>query len=291
MGRYAGVMSIPNLSWDDLRYLDAIERTGSLRSASRDCLVSVPTLYRRVSELEAVVGQPCLVRRSARTTLTPLGKSLAQLGKRVHGGLTELFGELKARETTMTGVVSVTTVRAMLPFIRDALAGVTRAHPELTVELHLGDSGPSVRRREVDLSLSVVSRPPQGCVGKRVGTLVGGVYGRREQHGPRARRWVLRSFDEASSPESAWEREHVRVAPAMRATFETLVSLVADGVGVGLITQLHAREFGLAELTEFRASTAHLARPLWVLTHEDNRRSPRIAAVRTAIAEALEARC
>ena len=66
---------------------------------------------------------------------------------------------------------------------------------------------------------------------------------------------------------------------------------VGDGVGVGLITQLHAREFGLAELTEFRASTAHLARPLWVLTHEDNRRSPRIAAVRTAIAEALEARC
>ncbi|MFO0597094.1 MAG: LysR family transcriptional regulator [Myxococcaceae bacterium] len=279
-------MSVPEFGWDDLRYLEAIDRTGNVRAAAREGQIAVSTLYRRVATLEARLGERCLVRGESDGSLTPLGRSLAQLGRRVRSGLSEVFGELRASESSLAGTVSLTTVEALLPLLRAPLAQLTQAHPGLCVELHLGDSGPSVRKRQVDVALGVMKRPPEACWGRKVGKLDAGVFGTAEAvRGPR--RWVLRSLDEASSPESAWEREHA-VSVAVRAPFHALVSLVAAGAGVGLMPRLLGAHHGLTEVESLRTTTAHLTRPLWVLTHEGNRKSPRVQALCSALTGAFQ---
>jgi DNA-binding transcriptional LysR family regulator len=283
-------MNLPDVSavtWDDLRYLEALDRLGKVRSAARDQRISVSTFYRRVGELEAQFGQLCLVRRAEGASLTELGRALAQVGRRVRGGLTEVLGELKAGATLVGGEVSLTTVEALLPLIERPLAELTATHPALEVALHLGDAGPSVRRREVDVALAVMQRPPAGCWGRRVARLPYGVFATPAEAARAQRRWVARARSEASSPESAWEREHAGPI-AVRAPFHALVSLCASGAGLGLMPRALGLRRGLVELPEFGAKVARLQRTVWCLAHPDQKKTPRVLALMSALARAFE---
>lgn len=264
------------LSWDDLRALEALERLGTVRAAARETRQSLSTFYRRVAALEAGLGRACLNRRSDDATLTPFGVSLALVGRKVRGGLTEVFSQARAEEQELEGVVSLTTVEAMVPLLEPALVRLTARHPGLSLELFPGDSGPSVRRREVDVALGVMKRPPEGCWGRRLAVLEAGVFG-TEASVRNGRRWVLR--DEAASQEAVWERAHVKERPTFRAPFHTLVSLCAAGAGLALMPRLLGAHYRLREAEQHRASTRHLSRPLWCLTHPDLRRSPRVRAL------------
>ena len=261
------------LSWDDLRALEALDRLGDVRSAARETRQSLSTFYRRIGALEAGLGQLCLNRRADETTLTPFGTSLAHIGRQVRGGLNGVFSRLRADEAVIAGTVSLTTVEALVPLVEPALVALTAAHPGLSIDLHPGDTGPSVRRREVDVALGVMKRPPEGCWGRRVGVLDAGVFGTVASL-KKPRRWVLRAASEASSPESAWERTHVTETPAFRAPFHTMVSLCVAGAGLALMPRL---------IAEHHASTRLLQRPLWCLTHPDLRKSTRVQALFDAL--------
>lgn len=270
------------LSWDDLRALEALDRLGDVRSAAREVRLSMSTFYRRIATLEAGLGRVCINRRADDATLTPFGTSLARVGRTVRGGLTGVFSQLRAEEEELAGVVSLTTVESLVPIIEPALIALTHANPGLSIELHPGDSGPSVRRREVDVALAVMQRAPEGLWGRKVGMLEAGVFGTAAsvKHG---KRWVLRTAGEASSPESAWERAHVTEAPAFRAPFHTLVTLCVAGAGLGMMPRLIADHYGLKEAVEHRASTRAMHRPLWCLTHPDLKKSPRVQALFDAL--------
>jgi len=270
------------LSWDDLRALEALDRLGDVRSAAREVRLSLSTFYRRVAAMEAGLGRVCINRRADDATLTPFGSSLARVGRTVRGGLTGVFAQLRAEEEVIAGTVSLTTVEALVPIIEPALVKLTHENPGLSVELHPGDNGPSVRRREVDVALAVMKRPPEGCWGRRVGTLAGAVFGTAAALKNR-KRWVLRGLGEASSPESAWERAHVTETPAIRAPFHTLVTLCVAGAGLALMPRQLAEHYGLHEAEEFSASTRALQRPLWCLTHPDLKKSPRVQALFDAL--------
>ncbi len=51
-----------DLSWDDLRSLEAPERTVKPGQAARELGISLSMLYRRIAELEQSVGRLCLKR-------------------------------------------------------------------------------------------------------------------------------------------------------------------------------------------------------------------------------------
>jgi molybdate transport repressor ModE-like protein len=277
-----------DLQWDDVRYLERIAQLGSVGAAARDLNLSISTLYRRVATLEASLGQLCLVRGPNGGTLTPTGEALAAVGRRTRAGLSEVTGQLRAQATTLEGEVSFTTVSALQPFIERPIAKLAAQAPHLRVVVHLGDAGPSVRRREVDVALGVMHRPSPGCWGRKVARLQSGVYATREALARPERGWVARALAEVSSPESAWERVHAgRIA--VRAPFSSLVGLVAAGVGLGLIPrQLAALHPGLVEVSEYKALVADLERPVWLLTHPDLRKTPRVVALMNALEGCLD---
>lgn len=278
-----------SILWEDVRYLEAVARAGGVGGAARELGVSVSTVYRRIAVLEASVGCPCLSRGPGASVLTETGAILAQVGHRMRKALAEVTGQVHARETEITGEVSLTTVEALLPLLVDPIAELTTRHP-LRINLILADTGPSVRDREVDVAIGVMQRPSPGCWGVRLGKLPYGVFGtaaaaRREPEPL----WVARALSERSSPESAWEREHV-TRVAARAQFSALVSLVAGGVGVGLIPRaLAALHPQLVELPEYRERVASLERTAWLLTHPDLRKTPRVRTLMAALTRQFRA--
>lgn len=270
------------IQWDDLRYLEAVERHGSVSAAARELGLGQSTLYRRITALEEAVGQPCLIRGTSGASLSDAGRALAQVGRRTSKSLAQVISSLQDKTAQVEGVVSLTTVESLFPFIQRPLIEVCEQHPTLSVSLHLGDSGPSVRDHEVDIALAIIPRPPAGCWGKRVARLGYGVFATKSAAARSPRRWVARPRGE-NSPEAAWERAHAGPV-TIYAQFHTLISLCAEGVGLALMPKLLAAPHAnLIELPEYAASVKKLERILWVLTHPDRRKTPRIRTVMSAL--------
>jgi DNA-binding transcriptional LysR family regulator len=166
---------------------------------------------------------------------------------------------------------------------------LTKAQPKIRVTLHLGDDGPSVRQREVDIAVGVMKRPPQGCWGRKLLQIPAAVFATREAAARSPRRWVVRSLAEIASPEFAWEHTH-GTDVAVRAPFHAMVDLCAAGVGLALMPRLLAQPHPhLIEVREFSHLVAPLERTVWLLTHPDQRKTPRVVAVANALAQAFAA--
>ncbi|MBL8719501.1 MAG: LysR family transcriptional regulator [Myxococcales bacterium] len=276
------------MDWDDLRYLEAIHRTGSVQKAARDLRISASTVYRRLHVLEGSLGYPCVVRGLEPAVLTDAGRALALVGEQTRRALAEAAGTVRAKETAIRGEVSLTTVEGLLPFLVAPIAELARLHPALQVSLHLADTGPSVRQREVDVAIGIMPRPPSGCWGRRVLRLPYGVFGTKEAAHRKKLRWVVRGQGLLHSPEAAWERARATDVAVTSNLLSGVVALVAAGVGVGLLPRLVAqRTPGLVELEAFREQAAPLERVAWVLTHPDQRKTPRVAALVAALTAAL----
>lgn len=275
------------VEWEDLRFLEAIERTGKVASAARELNVSLSTLYRRIAELEHSLGYLCLQRGPSGGSLTETGRALAQVGRRTRKSVDEVLAQLRTQSTKVEGEVSLTTVVSLLPFLEAPLATLKKQHPALHVSLHLGDDGSSVREREVDLALAIMKRPPQGCWGRKLLKLRSGVFATREALARDPQQWVVRAQAEQYSPESTWEREHARTIAA-RAPFFAMVPLAAEGLGLTLMPRLLASKHPqLQEVPEYTKLMEPLDRTLWLLTHPDHRKVPRIDAVMDVLIEAF----
>lgn len=276
------------VEWEDLRLLEAIERSGKVAAAARELGLSLSTLYRRVAFLETSIGQVCLLRGSNGGTLTETGRALAGVGRKTKKSVDEVLGQLRAQSTKVEGEVSLTTVIPLMPFLEAPLAALRKQHPALHVTVHLGDDGPSVREREVDLALAIVKRPPQGCWGRKLTVLKAGVFGTKEAAAREPHAFIARSLKEVHSQESAWEREHIKQVAA-RVPYFAMASLAARGVGLVMLPHLLANPHAeLVEVPAYAKSLASMERPLWILTHPDLKKSPRVMTVMDAVADAFD---
>ncbi|MFO0555696.1 MAG: LysR family transcriptional regulator [Polyangiaceae bacterium] len=269
--------------WDDVRILERVERKGSVSAAARELGLSTSTVYRRVAALEAAVGQSCLLRGPGPAVLTQVGAAMARVGRTTRVGLDEVAAELRSQATSLAGPVSLTTVEALAPLIAAPLARLTREHG-MEVHLTLGDDGPSVRDREVDVALAIMKNPSAGCWGRKVARLPYGVFATREVMVSSSPRWVLRAEALRHTPEAKWEETHAGPVAA-RAPFTGLLALAASGAGLALAPRLLAAQHpSLVEVTSFRPKVGTLGRTLWLLTHPDQRRAPRVLALMQALA-------
>jgi len=274
------------MNWDDLRGLDALVRLGSVAAAARELQVSQSTLYRRVAALEASIGVRCLVRGAGGTELTEAGRALAAAAGRTREAITRVVGDVKGQDARVEGEVSLTTVDGMLPFLGAPLAALTARHPALTVSLHLGNSGPSVRRREVDVAIGIMARPPSDCWGRRLFRIRYGVFGVASAIAQEPQRWVVLGPAMAGTPEGQWETLHATNVAVVTPSRHGAIALVLAGAGISLLPRpLAALHPALIDLGGKGLDA--LERTAWVLTHESTRKMPRIAALTSVLIENL----
>jgi DNA-binding transcriptional LysR family regulator len=275
---------MPGASWDDLRYLEAIARTGDVSAAARELELSVSTLYRRLAALEASTGSQCLVRGAGPTKLTDAGLALADAGRRMREALTRTVGDVRRRDESLEGTVSLTTVEGMAPLLAAPLRALRASHPRLRVDLVLSDRGPSVRRREVDVAISIVSRPPPECWGTRLFRFDYAVFGTEAALARETPSWVVLGPASAHTPEAKWEAAHAEPVAVSTDNRGAFLAFARAGVGLALLPRpLAALHRELVEDTTRREGLRALDRVAWVLTHEAHRKHARILALTRAL--------
>lgn len=285
------VVSSPGMlsSWDDLRHLEALERLGSASAAARELGVAASTIYRRVAALEQAVGFTCLVRGKGITTA---GRELAALARTTGESLLGIAQRARTQRAEVRGAITLTTLDGFAPLLMAPLAELSAAHPDLRVDVHISDTGLSLRKNQAQIGLSLVEQPPPTLIGRKLFTIRFAVYGTRARVAELERaRWVVVGSPLENSWLGRWEAEHVprtKIAAAT-ASRRLFVDLVAAGVGLGLLPAPLADEHpGLVEVTSYRASTAALQRPAWLLFPPELREDVRVAAVAKALTKHLQ---
>jgi DNA-binding transcriptional LysR family regulator len=120
---------------EQLEYLLAVSRHGSLRRASENLHVSQPALSEAISRLERELGVELLDRRRSGARISQAGRELLEPVGEVLAAVTRLQAaagdQLAARQQLRVGTVNAGTVTLLLP----ALSAFQSERPSSTVEI------------------------------------------------------------------------------------------------------------------------------------------------------------
>src|SRR5260221_5792648 len=181
------------MDWNDLRYLLAVQRRGSLAAAAKELGVTKATASRRLAALEEALGVELVQRTPDGVVLTDGGKKAVAAAEEMDQSATALRDRLGASsDGGIRGAVRLTAPQwlaerlflAELPVLKEC-------HPNLEVEFLGTNAVLDVVRREADLALRNVRPTQQSLVFRKAGTLAGRIYGSKlylERRGrPRSR--------------------------------------------------------------------------------------------------------
>lgn len=156
--------------FEAMRTLVAAIDGGSLSAASRALNVPLPTISRRVSDLEARLGSQLLVRTTRRLVLTDAGAAYVASARRILEELAEAERAAAGEYRVPRGELTVT---APILFGKLHLAPLVHAflsaYPQVDVRLVLSDSVIELAEARVDVALRVGALPDSALVARRLG--------------------------------------------------------------------------------------------------------------------------
>ncbi len=154
-----------NLHMQQLAYLQAVERWGTLTEAARRLQVSQPALSQSLSQLERRLGVPLLERAGRRRHLTEAGLEVADFASEVLGRAAELRDWLREREAGRAGTLRVGMIdAASLYVLPETIRSFRHSYPDVRLQLTVDSSAPLIEqlsRFELDVAF-VVGQPPDG---------------------------------------------------------------------------------------------------------------------------------
>lgn len=158
--------------FEAMRTLVAAADGGSLSAASRSLNLPLPTVSRRVSDLESFLGSQLVVRTSRKLLLTEAGAAYVASARRVLEELSEAERAASGEYRAPRGELLVTAPIAfgalnVAPIIHDFLA----AYPDVSVRLVLSDSVIDLVENHVDVAVRIGRLPDSALVARRVGEI------------------------------------------------------------------------------------------------------------------------
>jgi len=155
-----------------MRTLVAAIDGGSLSAASRALGVPLPTVSRRVSELEAHLRAQLVVRTSRKLMLTDAGRDFVAVSRRVLDELDEAeraaMGEYGAPRGDLLITAPIMFGRLHVePVVLDFL----QAYPDINVRLMLADYVVDLVENRVDISVRIGALPDSSLIAARLGAV------------------------------------------------------------------------------------------------------------------------
>src|SRR5215468_3940708 len=279
--------------WDDVRFFLAVARTGSLSGAARALGIGHVTVGRRIALLEKRLGVTLLNRTPEGFATTSAGATILRQCVAMENAALDLERVAAGRDSLVAGSVRVTTTEALAyQLIGPAIAALRRAHPDLRIDLTVGVRSLDISRRDADLAVRFARPSASDLVCRRLGEVGFSLYA--------SQRYVARSrTPKRGRGLAGYDLITFTGAPAATSPFFMGESL--EGARIALrcdnpLIQLKAaaNNVGIAELACFLGDSsqdlvrvwpdeAPARRTVWLIVHQDMRRSARIRAVSAAI--------
>lgn len=270
----------PFANWDQLRYALALARCATLSAAARALGVDHTTMARRIEALEQALGRPAFERGPDGFLPTPLGATLVAAAERMETEMQALARRIDGADPALTGTIRLTTTGYFAASLfAPALAGLRARHPGLDIALIATNRNLDLSRREADLALRMSRPDTPGLVIRRMGQVAFACYAATTDPRPFDQQ-VFIAYDE-SMANALVQRFLLSLIPesriALRANMaHAMIAAARAGLGAVMLPCLAGEgEPGLRRVPTPRAMPPA---DLWLLYHEDLRRSPRLRA-------------
>jgi len=287
------------IDWDSLRYVRAIGRAGTLAGAARALGVNHTTVLRRLAAFEERIGVRLFERLPTGYVPTAAGEELIDAARHIDQMVIDLERKLAGQDLRLSGTLRITTTDTLMASVLpEVLAEFRAAHPGIIVEIAVSNAMLNLTKRDADVAIRPAADPPESLIGRRVAAIAYGVYASqfylaRSPAPPGSwgsHPWVMPDDSLAATATARWFRAALpAVGAAARAnSLLALRDLAAAGLGLVVLPRyLGDLSPGLVRIGEpaMKSSSA-----LWVLTHEDLRRTARVRAFTEFTAEAFARR-
>ncbi len=128
-----------NLTLKQLRYFDAVARTGHFGQAAAECAISQPALSMQIKELEQSVGIVLFERTHRQVRLTGFGQVFWDRAQTILRSVEELSDLARASRGPMSGRLRLGVIPTVAPYLLPQLIGhVSKQYPDL--DLYLRES-------------------------------------------------------------------------------------------------------------------------------------------------------
>lgn len=119
-----------------LQLFVAVCELGSIGRAAEREFIAASAVSKRLSDLEATLGTPLLVRHPRGVDLTPAGESLLHHARSMLYSLEKMQGELSEYAFGVRGHVRIhASISAVVQFLPEDLGAFVRAHPQVKIDL------------------------------------------------------------------------------------------------------------------------------------------------------------
>jgi DNA-binding transcriptional LysR family regulator len=280
---------LKNLAWDDLRLVKAIAEARGMPGAAAALGLNHSTVFRRLGQIEAAVGATLFERHRSGYVLTPAGEEMTTLAAEIDEKVTAFARRVEGREISPAGELRVATADSLLVHLLTPLfARFQEACPDIRLDVVVGNPALSLTKRDADVAIRATDKPPDNLVGRRISRIAWALYGRGSD------------FPDLSEPlarKDLSERDWIALGEELGAL--KVVRFAIETAAPGRLRYRANTVLGLAEAIEAGLGIGHLpcfvgdvrpaltrlsepieafASDLWLLTHPDLRRSPRVRA-------------
>ena len=164
-------------NWDDLRLLLAVSRRGSLLQAGQLLGIAASTVSRRLTQLEAALGEPLVERGVEGCWLTARGQSLVEVAVAAEAGLRrQTAAEVSGGQTELCGSVLVSAGEGFSSCVLQAASRFTSLHPRCSVELMVTPDFHKIVRGAADIALRTAHLGEPSLIYRPMGKLAYGVF-------------------------------------------------------------------------------------------------------------------
>jgi DNA-binding transcriptional LysR family regulator len=279
------------INWNDLRYVLAVGRTGTLAGAARALGVNETTVGRRITVIEGTLGVHLFEKvQGGKLPATKAGVKAIAHAELIEQRVTDLGNEIAGGDTEVAGTVRLTAVpilvnRLLVPASRELLD----RNPQLHVEIVADFRDLSLTKREADIALRLAG-PNKGTgnavLARKIGFLEYDVYAAASLEAAGALRlpWVTYESTMGHIPQAKWLSEEIerRLEPVAGFSFndaEGLFHAVRAGLGKSLLPCIVADADPQLRRVVGTARDELRRREVWILTHPDQRSLARVDTV------------
>ncbi len=288
-------MNAQPLEWNDLHFVLAVCREGTLSGAARSLGVNHSTVFRRIGAIEKKLDVRLFERLASGYMMTEAGEAMLESGERIENEVLGLSRKLIGRDLHLSGVLRVAVPDALLVKVLMPHLGVfSQRYPKIQLELIISNNYMNLTKREADIAVRATQKPPETAVGRRICSMETTIYGSAEYLAKQTESnienhtWLLPDESLMQMPVIKWlDGNYPKAILGLRCnTLLGLHEAVTQGIGVAALPCFLGDSDN--RLNRILPLVDELASELWLLTHPDLRRTARVRALMDFLVEVLE---
>ncbi|MBL4666096.1 MAG: LysR family transcriptional regulator [Sneathiella sp.] len=276
--------------WDNIRIFLHVARSGSIRGAASVLGVNHATVLRRIAGMEEQLGARLFERFPTGYQITSTGEEILVLAEEMEANAIAVERQVFGRDTALTGSLRVTLPQLLAThLLMPDFAEFSKLYPGIDLEIIASTDPFNLTKRQADIALRVAyTTPPENLVGRKLSSIVRTVYASKKyekdqqlNHLP----WIIKEED--GSPPTWALSEQDRKNQKTMIINDPFTQVAATRAGLGRCAHFCFMGDPDPELYRVTPDTIHHYGDLWILTHGDLRRVPRVNAFMKFMTDAV----